>query len=367
MRDRAREQEKVLRPSESRAGGGSGGRRGEGEKGSLRIPDLQPSTGVPSPATGPRGWDNLQPRGVKPPRTFIAALLAPSLLLYGVFVLVPAFNAFRYSLTRWDGLSAPVWVGFKNFADIAKRRGDFLTALAHNVYLMVVPGVFILSFALFFAYSLHRRIAGARLFRVAFFFPNVISSVAVSLLWILVYSTTDVGLLNNTLKLLFHGHLPPILAGWLGATAPPVAFTQSSRLLTALPPMMIWGATGFYMVLFLASMESIPEDYYEAARLDGASNGRTFFAITLPLMWDVLTTGVVYLVIGGLKIFDTVWVMENGRPGKDTHTIATLMYSKVFEEYNIGFGTAIAVCLFLLTLLATRITFRLLRRERLEY
>ena len=111
-----------------------------------------------------------------------------------------------------------------------------------------------------------------------------------------------------------------------------------------MPPMIIWTATGFYMVLFLAAMENIPETYYEAARLDGASNARMFFTVTIPLMWDVLTTGIVFLVIGGLKVFDSVWVMENGRPGPHTHTGATLMYMKVFEDYNIGYGTAIAVC-----------------------
>jgi ABC-type sugar transport system permease subunit len=84
-------------------------------------------------------------------------------------------------------------------------------------------------------------------------------------------------------------------------------------------------------------------------------------------MWDVLTTGVIFIIINGLKFFDAVWVMENGRPSGKTHTMATLMYSKVFEEYNIGLGTAIAVCLFILVLLATLISRRLLSRESLEY
>jgi len=121
------------------------------------------------------------------------------------------------------------------------------------------------------------------------------------------------------------------------------------------------------MVLFLAAMENIPETYYEAARLDGASPARLFFRITLPLIWDVLTTGIVFLVVGGLKVFDAIWVMENGRPSNKTHTMATLMYSKVFSEYDIGYGTAIAVLLFVLVLLATLLSFRLLKRDRLEY
>lgn len=287
-------------------------------------------------------------------RLFILSFLGPPLALYLTFVLLPAVNAFRYSLTRWDGLGTPVWIGVENFRNILKHGSDFVPAIQHNLFLMFVPGAFILTLALFFAYSIHQRVRGARLFRVAFFFPNVISSVAVALLWVLIYSTTDVGLLNNLRKILF------------GQTEA-IAFTESSRLLWALVPMIVWSATGFYLVLFLAAMENIPESFYEAARLDGASSSRLFRHVTLPLMWDVLTTGIIYLVINGLKIFDAIWVMENGRPTSVTHTMATLMYSKVFEEYNIGYGTAIAVLQFALVLMATLISFRLLRRERLEY
>ena len=291
-------------------------------------------------------------------RLFLLTFLGPSLALYALFVLLPALNAFRYSLTRWDGLSAPVWVGVANFQNIlqnmTKAESPFHSALKNNLFLMFAPGVLILSLALFFAYTIHQRIRGARLFRIAFFFPNIISSVAVALLWVLVYSTTKVGLING------------LRAHWFHITEP-FAFTESSRLLTSLVPMIVWSATGFYMVLFLAAMENIPESYYEAARLDGATNTRIFWKITLPLMWDVLTTGIIFLVIGGLKIFDSIWIMENGRPSNVTHTLSTLMYTKVFEEYNIGYGTAIAIVIFVLVLLATMLSFRLLRRERLEY
>lgn len=285
---------------------------------------------------------------------FIASFLGPPLVLYAVFVLLPALNAFRYSLTSWDGLSEPKWVGLQNFRRILFSGSDFPIALWHNVFLMIVPGAIILTLALFFAYSIHQRVRGARLFRVTFFFPNVISSVAIALLWVLIYSTTDFGLLNN------------LLESWFGRKEP-IAFTESSRLLWAIVPMIVWSATGFYMVLFLSAMENIPETFYEAARLDGAGSVALFRYVTLPLMWDVFTTGIIFLVIGGLKIFDAIWVMENGRPTNLTHTMSTLMYAKVFEEYNIGYGTAIAVLLFALVLLATMMSFRLLRRERLEY
>ncbi len=285
-------------------------------------------------------------------KLFILTFLAPPLLLYAVFVLVPAVNAFRYSLTRWDGLGTPVWVGLGNFRAIAASGSDFLPAIGHNLFLTFVPGAITLCLALFFAYSIHQRIRGAKLFRVAFFFPNVISSVAIALLWVLIYSTSSVGLLNGLLKM---------------AGRPAIPFTESGNLLWALVPMMVWTGTGFFMVLFLAAMEGIPETYYEAARLDGASNLSQFRHITLPLIWDVLTTGIVFLVVGGLKFFDAIWVMENGHPAKSTHTMSTLLYSKVFQEYNVGYGTAISVLLFVLVLGATALSLRLMRRERLEY
>jgi len=285
---------------------------------------------------------------------FLLVFLGPSVALYALFVLLPGLNAFHYALTRWDGLGDAVWVGLANFAKILQHGSDFIPALKHNAFLMLVPGSITLTLALFFSYVIHQGIRGGKLFRITYFFPNVISSVAVALLWVLVYSTTDVGLLNNVLKL------------WFGRTEP-IAFAESSRLLWALVPMIVWSSTGFYLVLFLAAMENIPQTYYEAARLDGAGSWAQFWHVTMPLMWDVLTTGIIFLVINGLKIFDWIWVMENGRPTGTTHTMATLMYSKVFEEYNIGYGTAVAVLLFILVLLATLISFRLLRRERLEY
>ncbi|NUL83220.1 MAG: sugar ABC transporter permease [Armatimonadetes bacterium] len=283
-------------------------------------------------------------------RRLIFTFLAPPLAVYFIVVILPALSAFRYSLWQWDGLSEPVSVGLANFKRLLQPGSDLWPALQHNAILMFAPGLFILILALFFAYSIHQRVMGARLFRIAFFFPNIISAVAIAVLWTLIYSTSGFGLLNNLLRL-----------------DPPVPFAGSDTLIMAIVPMIVWTATGFYMVLFLASMESIPESFYEAARLDGAGQFALFRKITLPLMWDVLTTGIVFLIIGGLKVFDVVWVMDNGRPTAKTHTMATLMYSRVFEQYNIGQGAAVAVTLFLLVLAATLISLRLMRRERLEY
>ena len=285
-------------------------------------------------------------------RVMAFLFLAPAFVLFTAIVAVPSVVAFLYSLQRWDGLGDAEWVGLANFRRLFYQRELFLEAFRHNVFLMVVPGLITLVIALFFAALLHGRIRGARVFRVAFFFPNVISAVAISLLWVLIYSTTDFGVLNSVLR-------------WLGYE--PVAFLESSKLIYSLVPMMVWCRVGFFMILFLAAMQNIPESLYEAARMDGASGRQSFFNVTLPLIRDVFTAGVVFMVIGGLKIFDTIWVMENQRPKSESHVIATLMYEKVFKEYNIGYGSAIAVLLFVIVVAATLITLRLMKGERLEY
>jgi len=327
-------------------------------------------------------------------RVLIASFLAPALLLFTVFVAVPGVRALGYSLRRWDGLSEPQWVGLRNFVSLFRDSDLFLVALRHNVFLMAVGGSLTLALALFFAAVLHRRIRGANVFRVAFFFPNVISSVAIALLWVLLYSTTEFGVINSLLVYLQDFFvalgeearpgwpfpfnvldlvLPPFqgLFAWMEALWArldlPFAFFDSKNVICAIVPMMVWTATGFYMVLFLAAMENIPETFYEAAKLDGASAFAQFRYITFPLIREVFTVGMVFLVIGSLKFFDAIWVIENQWPTKDSHVLATVLYQKVFTEYNVGYGSAVAVLLFALVFVGTLLTLRLSRREALEY
>ena len=298
-------------------------------------------------------------------RIFLASFLAPALLLFTIFVAIPSVRALGYSLERWDGLSTPKWVGLRNFVDLFHDSDLFFVALQHNLLLMAVGGSLTLGLSLFFAAILHRRIRGAALFRVAFFFPNVISSVAIALLWVLLYSTTNFGVINGLLAQVQH------LFASLGLHWPPIdlpfAFVDSKYVIYSIIPMTVWTATGFYMVLFLAAMENIPETFYEAATLDGASEFAQFRFITFPLIREVFTVGVVFLVIGSLKFFDAIWVMENQWPSKESHVLATVLYQKVFTEYNVGYGSAVAVLLFILVFLATLLTLRLSRKEALEY
>ena len=293
-------------------------------------------------------------------RLFIATFLAPAFLLFTVFVAWPSVRALAYSLQKWDGLTEPEWVGLKNFTTLFQQGDMFRLALWHNAIIMVCGGSATVLLALFFAALMHRRVRGANIFRVTFFFPNVLSSVAIALLWILLYSPSQFGVFNGILTKLD-------LAAYGLNIDVPVPFTGKSTLIYAIIPMMVWMAVGFYMVLFLAAMEGIPETFYEVARLEGASEFAQFIHITFPLIREVFVVGLVFLVIGTLKFFEPVWIMDNQWPSKDTHVLATLLYQRVFSEYRVGEGSAIAVILFLLVLVATLFTLRLSRKEALEY
>lgn len=298
--------------------------------------------------------------GAKARSWFIASFLAPALLLYLVFVVTPGVRALLYSLQHWNGLGEAEYAGLANFRAMFAEGGLFLTALWHNLILMVVGGGCTLLLALFFASLLHRRIMGAALFRVAFFFPNVLAAVAIALLWTLLYSTTSFGVFNALLGAVRD-------ATDFELVKLPFSFLDSKYLIFSMVPMVVWTATGFYMVLFLAAMQSIPETYYEAARIEGATSWQQFRFITLPLIRDVFSVAVVFLIISSLKFFDPVWVMENQQPQKESHVLATVLYQKVFSEYNVGHGAAVAVMLFVLIFGAALLSLRLNRAEGVEY
>lgn len=298
-------------------------------------------------------------------RIFIVTFLLPAFLLFALFVAWPGLQAFGYSLLRWDGLTEAEFVGLQNYRDLFSDSSLFLAALRNNLILVAGAGTATILLALAFAGVVHRRVRGASIFRIAFFFPNVIASVAVALLWVLLYSAANFGLFNALIAGL-QDSLHSVGLAWPNWSLP-IPFMDSKHLIFSIVPMMVWAATGFYMVLFLAAMQGIPESYYEAAKLEGATPWQQFRHITLPLIREVLAVGIVFLVIGILKFFDPIWVMENQRPTKDSHVMATLLYQKVFSEYNVGYGAAVAVLLFLLVFAATLVSLRVSRGQRVEF
>jgi N-acetylglucosamine transport system permease protein len=287
-------------------------------------------------------------------RRAIVLFLLPACGLYALLFLYPVASSLALSLYNWDGFTHKrQFIGLDNFSRLLGNDPMFWTALKHNLFLLSVPTAIILMVALFFAAALTSGVRGARFFRITYFFPNVISMVAITLLWFFIYNP-NFGLLNGVL-------------GKVTGQKISIVWLDPNHIMGSLVAPIVWCSLGFYLVLFLAGMENIPRTFYDAAKVDGANSWQQFRSITVPLLWDVITMGVVFLIIGGLRIFDLIYVMALGYPNEQSQVIATYLYEQAFDNAHMGYGIAIAVVLFVLVFATTAVAMRIMRREQLEY
>ncbi|GHC53946.1 carbohydrate ABC transporter permease [Streptomyces cinnamoneus] len=298
---------------------------------------------------------------------FIAGFLILPLAIYGIFVISPFVQAVYYSFTDWTGLSPDFRVtGTENYRRLW-NDDVFWTSVGHNVLLLLVLPLVTLGLGLFFAFMLNvggrRRknaaVAGVRgsgFYKIVYFFPQVLSIAIVALLFQFAYNPNS-GALNSFLSAI---GLDSVRPAWLG---------DPSLALWCVMAVMVWSNVGFYVVLFSAGMSSIPRDFYEAALLDGANRVQTFFRITLPLLWDTVQTGWVYMGIMALDSFAVVQIMTVGPGGPDysTEVLSFYLYTKAFRDGQAGYATTLGVALLIVTLIFAGIVMKLGRRERLEY
>ncbi|GAA2302376.1 sugar ABC transporter permease [Nonomuraea roseoviolacea subsp. roseoviolacea] len=294
---------------------------------------------------------------------FITAFLAAPVTLYLVYVISPYIQAFYIAMTDWRGVTAaPRFVGFENFSRLFSD-GIFWQAVRHNAALLVLLPLLTIVIALFFAFLLNvgggtgglQGISGSKLYRVIFFFPQVLAVAVVAVLFQQVFRPDGSGMLNGPLMAL---GVKPI--GFL--SNPDIAFWSVLGV-------MVWQAVGFYVVLFSAGLASIPRDMFEAAQIDGAGRGSLFFRITLPLLWDTVQVAWVYLGILALDVFAIVWVMtdQHGGPDFSTTVMAAEIYRNAFSYFRFGYASALGVVMFFFTVGFAIISLRLSRRERIEY
>lgn len=290
----------------------------------------------------------------------IIPFMLPALILYGVFVLYPYVQAFYISLTSWSGVSENMpFVGLENYADLL-TEGRFLDALLRNGQLLIALPLGAITLALLFAALFTQGgtgILGSGFYRVVYFFPQVISLVIVGILFQYVYNPRY-GLLNETLSYI---GLESLTRPWLG---------DAATILWAIAFVFVWSAVGFYMVIFIASMQSIPTSFYEAAVLDGASRWRQFRDITLPLMWETIRTALIYISIQALDMFVLVQVMTGGgatSASRNAEVVAVYMYIEAFTMSEWGSAAAVGVILLVLTLLLSVVLMRVTQRETYEY
>jgi N-acetylglucosamine transport system permease protein len=291
---------------------------------------------------------------------FIIPFLLPAILLYGVFVVWPYAQAIYISLTSWRGVSANrPFVGLDNYA---RLWGDerFHEALGRNGQLLIALPLVTIAIALTFAALFtqgSQQIRGAGFYRIVFFFPQIIPAVIVGILWSYVY-TPNVGLFNGILRAI---GLEGLTRSWL---------TDPSTVLWAVAAVAVWSSVGFYMVIFLASMQTIPSSFYEAAILDGATRWTSFKDITFPLIWETVRTSIIYLAIAALDFFILIVVVSGGSTtmgARRAEVAAIYLYNQAFDSSRWGYASAIGVVLLVLTLVLSLGIMRATRRETYEF
>jgi N-acetylglucosamine transport system permease protein len=284
---------------------------------------------------------------------FLAGAMIPPLVLYGVFVISPYAQAFYLAFTDFNGVSSDVnLVGLSNFGRLLSDP-LFLEGLRHNGLLLLAVPLGTILLALFFASATRGR--GGRVYRVVYFFPQLLSVAIIAVLWQFVY-TPNSGLLNGFLDAV---GLSALKRSWLA---------EPDLALWCVVVALIWSAVGFYVVLFSAAIESVPLDLYEAAALDGAGPLAVFRRITVPLIWDSVQVAFIYLGIAALDGFALVQIMTVGPGGPDgsTEVMGLSLYRNAFTYGKYGYASAMGVAIFFLTLTLAALTLRATRREAVE-
>ena len=287
---------------------------------------------------------------------FIFCCLAPAVILFVIFMIIPTIDVFKMSLYKWGGYTAEkTFVGFDNFKTLL-QSDKFYQAFQNTVLLIVVVTIVTFSMAIIFAAILTReKIKGQTFFRVVFYIPNILSVVVISAIFSAIYDPNQ-GLLNSFLNL-FRGADNPIL--WLGS---------QKIVIYSIIIAMVWQAIGYYMVMYMASMAAIPPDYYEAASLDGATELQMFFKITFPLIWSNIRTTLTFYIISTINLsFLFVQIMTNGGPNGKTEVGLNYMYKQAYGNGAYGYGMAIGVVIFLFSFILAGVVNKITDREVYEF
>jgi ABC-type sugar transport system permease subunit len=274
--------------------------------------------------------------------------IAPNFIGFAALTLVPIFMLFYVALTKWGALGDPEWIGLDNFTKMFTRDARFVTALLNTLYYTIVHMPLTLAASLGLAVLLNRKMRGAAFFRTAAFFPYITSIVAVAMVWNLMFSP-EYGPINQILR-------------FIGIANPPGWTISSTWAMPAVIIVGTWREMGYYMLLFLAGLQTIPPELYEAAKLDGAGAWQRFWHVTVPCLRPTTFFVTVMLTIGSMKVFDLVFVMTEGGPGRSTLVISQLIWQEAFVEGDFGYASAVAVVLFLVCLLLTVFQFGVNRR-----
>ncbi|NYI42177.1 carbohydrate ABC transporter permease [Demequina lutea] len=270
------------------------------------------------------------------------SFILPNFLGFGAITLLPVILLFYISFTKWNVFGKATWIGTANFTRLL-HDASFHKALINTLYYSALHIPLTLVISLSMALLLNTKMRGVTFFRTAAFFPFITSIVAISAVWNMLYSP-DYGVINQVLRS-------------VGIDNPPGWTNSSTWAMPALIIVSVWRDAGYYMLLFLAGLQTVPRDLYEAARTDGANAWQRFVNVTLPCLRPTTFFITVILTIGSLKIFDLVLVMTNGGPGQATTVLSQFIYKKGFLENDYGYASSAAVVLFLISIGITVVQF----------
>lgn len=273
-------------------------------------------------------------------KLYIAMFVLPAIIIYLMFQIIPLIAAVYFSFMNWNGIAgSPLsYVGMKNYVD-AFHDADFLLALKNMAKMVVFSVIFHTPIALLMAVAINTRCKGFRAFKALFFVPTVFPLTSVGLMWYFVFMPT--GSLN---ALLTNVGLKEMVTPWL---------VNRATAINTIIFVNIWAGVGYYMVILLAGLTTIPDELYEAASIDGATGVNKFFRITIPMLKSTISMCILMDIIGSVKVFDLVFAMTGGGPNGLTNLPTTLMYNEAFKYSHYGLGSAIGIIILIICLTGT--------------
>ncbi len=288
--------------------------------------------------------------GMRTRRTLIGwAFLLPNFVGFAVLTMVPVVSLFYFAFTEWNAFGKATFVGGANFAHMM-RDPSFWTALWNTFYYTALHMPLTLAASLGLALLLNRKLRGVAFFRTAAFFPYITSIVAIAVVWNMLFSP-EFGPVNQFLRL-------------IGIQNPPGWTASADWSMPAVIIVGTWREMGYYMLLFLAGLQTIPRELYEAARVDGTNAWQRFWNVTIPCLRPTTFFVTVMLTIGSFKVFDLILVMTDGGPGQSTLVLSQFIFQKGFEENSYGYASAISIVLFAICILITIVQY--LYNKRVE-
>ena len=269
------------------------------------------------------------------------SFILPNFTGFLIFTLFPVICSLALAFMKWDAFSPAQFVGLDNFKRLISDS-TFYIALGNTLKYTIVVVPVTMAISLLLANLLNKKIPGVVFFRTAFFFPYITSLVAISAVWSMLFNP-ELGPVNQLLSKIMAN--PP---GWLGS---------SDWALIVIMLVSIWRYMGYYMILYLAGLQGIPKELYEAATMDGAGAVRKFFSITIPSLRATTFLVSVMLTINCFQLFDLVQVMTKGGPGRSTYVLVYQIYTEGFTNYNFGYASAISIVLLVMAVGITVLQF----------